>query len=84
LEVAYIKAHHHRTGRTTHYLNGVLLPPPHKVAIARYGDDEEVYLFYYDAVSEDEITDTWHESVEAARKHAEWEFGIRADEWSAV
>ncbi|XVV05960.1 hypothetical protein ACQPW3_11450 [Actinosynnema sp. CA-248983] len=60
------------TGATRHSAAGF----PHEIAglvIAQYEDDPSVYLFYCD----DEwgvVSDTCHDSVEAAIAQAQWEF----------
>ncbi|MFD6394723.1 hypothetical protein [Nocardia sp. NPDC060259] len=61
------------TGRTRHYVGGEPVTWIDRLAIARYDDAENVYLFYCDegwAV----ITDTWHETAEDAIAQAEFEF----------
>ncbi len=71
---------HRPTGNTRHYRNGQLLPPPVSLQIAQYPDDAGYYLFYLDGDGEVQA-DTYHDSVEDALDQAEFEFGVRPDEW---
>jgi hypothetical protein len=48
--------------------------------IAQLPPDEGFYLLYLDA-NGDEITDTYHESLEKALSQAKWEFNVEVDEW---
>ena len=78
------------TGRTTHYLATVVddtpvptkeLPIPAWVEISE--ENEAFFLSYFDADGTF-LTDTWHETLEKAKKQANFEFGITADEWREV
>ena len=71
---------HHPTGRTRHFRGGVLLPPPSQLQIAQFSGDSGYYLLYLDD-SGNEMTDTYHDSIDAALSQASWEFGITRDEW---
>jgi hypothetical protein len=57
-----------------------VLPTPSSLAIASYPGEDGYYLFYLDPSGE-ELTDTFHDSVDAAMQQAEWEFGVRPEEW---
>jgi hypothetical protein len=61
------------TGRTRHVVGDAKVDGFAGLAIARYPGDEGVYLFYCDA-DWTAVTDTLHESVEAAMRQAEFEF----------
>ena len=71
---------HPPTGATLHYREGVLLPPPAALQIARYPSDTGFYLLYLDGDG-NEQTDTWHETLEAAQHQAQFEFGVTPSEW---
>ena len=43
---------------------------------------DEGFLLLYCRKDGSAMTDTWHESEDRAKKQAEREFGVRADEWS--
>jgi hypothetical protein len=61
------------TGRTRHVVGDAEVNGFAGLAIAQYQGDEAVYLFYCDA-DWAVVTDTLHESVEAAIRQAEFEF----------
>jgi hypothetical protein len=85
-----LKPHHRSTGRTRHtsatisdegeLILGPELPPPHALMIAQLLSDPGYYLLYLDEDGE-EITDTYHESLEKAVNQAKWEFNVEPDEW---
>ena len=79
---------HRPTGRTKHYygLPGGErheVPVPVELRITKYEGDAGYYLFYCDE-SGQELTDTYHDSVADAMAQAEWEFGVRPDEWQTL
>jgi hypothetical protein len=74
---------HEGTGRTTHYVGGEIAALPASLAVGSYDDDPGFYLLYYDQGG-NELTDTYHDSIEAALEQAEFEFGISSGEWVAV
>jgi hypothetical protein len=55
------------------------------LAIARYDDEEGIYLFYCDE-GWNAVTDTYHDTIEHAIAQAEFEFEsvtfVEADAWS--
>ena len=61
------------TGRTRHVVDGEQSGPFAALAIAGYPDAGGVYLFYLDA-SGGVVTDTHHESIEAAVAQADYEY----------
>ncbi len=66
------------TGRTAHYRDGQLQEPAQALAICRYGQDAGWYLFYCDEAWYVR-NDTYHDSVEAAKEQAEFEYdGVSA------
>ena len=68
------------TGNTTHYDGNKILPQPFALSIVQYDGDSGFYLFYLDE-SGKEQTDTYHESIEDAFKQAEFEFGVKKEDW---
>jgi hypothetical protein len=90
-EIARVKlqAHHQPTGNTRHYFgapddpNRVAAPVPAMLRIVQYDGEWGFYLFYCgdDGV---EFTDTLHETVDAAKAQAEFEFKVRPDEWESA
>jgi len=81
---------HVPTGKTRHTVGtwsedeglvpGVELPTPHELMIAQILPDQGYYLFYLDEGG-NEISDTYHDSLERALAQANWEFGVGEDEW---
>ena len=74
---------HVRSGKTRHYLGGTELPPATFLRIVEYPGEEGVYLLYFDA-DDVEMTDTLHDTVEAALSQAEFEYGIQPHEWQTI
>lgn len=72
--------HHAQTGRTRHYEGNVELPPAAELKIVKYEDSEGYYLLYFDADG-NEVTDTFHDTMEDAFAQAEWEFNVKPFEW---
>jgi hypothetical protein len=75
--------HHLRPGRTKHRLKdstGLHEFPPFKaLEICTTPPPAGFYLLYEPETGPG--TDTWHETLEDAFDQAEWEFGVRQDEW---
>ena len=74
---------HPPTGETRHYYGTVELPPPVELRIAQHVGDDGFYLFYCDETGREQA-DTYHNSLEAAMQQAEFEFGVKPDEWEVV
>lgn len=80
---------HRPTGSMRHFY-GSRLEPERRVAlpvsvalvIVRYAEEDEgaFYLLYLDAEG-NELTNTFHETVEAAQRQAEFEFRVGLGEW---
>jgi hypothetical protein len=66
------------TGNTTHHSAERQVPPPAFVKIEHNKDG--FFLLYFDAAG-DGLTDTWHQSLEDAKRQAKFEFEIEASEW---
>ncbi|WP_433131149.1 hypothetical protein ACQPWW_09575 [Micromonospora sp. CA-240977] len=77
---------HRPTGFTRHYYGyadgrRVEVPPPVVLRIVQYdGDEPQAYLFYCDD-SNEEMTDTLHDSVADAMEQATAEFGVQRHDW---
>jgi hypothetical protein len=61
------------TGNTRHVVEGAEVEDFAALAIVQYDGDEGVYLLYCDG-GWGAVTDTYHDSVEAAVAQAEFEF----------
>lgn len=68
------------TGNTRHIVRGVLIPPPAFVRIEQLGEGS-FYLLRYNEAGE-ELADTCHESVVAAKSQAKFEFEIDDEDWA--
>lgn len=86
-----LQEHHQPTGKTRHtkgvvtsegVVPGTELPAPSRLMVAQLPGDDGYYLLYLDDQG-NEITDTYHESLEDALAQAKWEFDIDPDEWQA-
>ena len=73
---------HRPTGKTRHYSIEGPLPPPAALKIVQYGDESGFYLLYLDE-SGREMTDTWHESLENAKRQAAFEFNVDDADWES-
>jgi hypothetical protein len=71
---------HRPTGKTRHYLGTAQVPPAAMLNIVKYPDDEGFYLLHIDEDG-NEIADTYHDSLEAAKQQANWEYSVRVEEW---
>jgi hypothetical protein len=55
-------------------------PPFARLEIAQYEGDSGFYLLYYPETGHG--TDTWHQSLEDAMHQAEFEFNVKASDWT--
>ena len=62
------------TGRTRHTVAGKAVNNFASLALAQYEDDPGIYLLYCDD-NWNVVTDTYHDSTDAAIAQAEFEFG---------
>lgn len=76
-------AHHKPTGKTRHYHGIDELPSPAELIIARYTNGVGFYLLYCNSNGE-ELTDTYHDTLEQAMYQAEWEFSVKQDDWDVI
>lgn len=75
------------TGRTAQYIGHIVagtpevmsqLPVPAWIEISE--EDGAFYLYHFNAAGVC-FADTWHESLDDAKRQAQHEFGISAGEW---
>ena len=76
-------AAHQPTGKTHHYHGRVPIPPPAELQIVKYPGDAGFYLLHFDDKGE-ELTDTYHDTLEDAQAQAEWEFQVKVSDWEIV
>jgi hypothetical protein len=73
---------HVSTGKTRHIHGAAEIPAPHQLRIVKYEGDPGYYLLYCDE-SGKELTDTYHDTLDAAMLQATWEFNVQPDEWES-
>jgi hypothetical protein len=76
----HIDERHRPTGACRHVVGGELMGPAAGLAICKYEVDPGYYLFYCDP-EWNPVTDTYHGSVEAAKKQASMEYEGVSDTW---
>lgn len=74
---------HQPTGKTHHRKGDKELPAPSFLQVVKYAGDPGFYLLYFDE-NKQELTDTYHESVEGALEQAKWEFSVEPTEWEVM
>jgi hypothetical protein len=87
-----LRAQHVPTGKTRHtqgsvtpegVISGIDLQTPSELMIAQIPPDYGYYLLYLDNQG-NEITDTYHDTLEQALEQAKWEFQVEPIEWETV
>ncbi|MEO8271156.1 MAG: hypothetical protein ABI557_15650 [Aureliella sp.] len=74
---------HVPTGATRHHVGGQLQLAFAKLAICQYDEpDSGCYLFYCDA-EWTVVTDTWHETLDDAKRQAAFEYDGVSDSWQS-
>lgn len=80
-----LKPDHVPTGKTRHYAgtpdNRVELRTPQQLMIVQIPPKNQGYYLLYLDDKGDELTDTYHDSLEEALAQAKWEFNVDPDEW---
>jgi hypothetical protein len=76
-----LRPDHQRTGNTKHIVDGAVVEAPYELRIMALDGDSGVYLIHF-AQSGSELTDTYHDSREAALQQAEFEFGVKESDWT--
>lgn len=71
---------HCSTGHTVHHRHGQVVPLPTTLQIVQLCESNGYYLIHLDSCGH-ELTDTYHETVEDAKKQADFEFSIKESDW---
>lgn len=71
---------HMQTGKTIHYQGDDLIQDITELKIVQYLEDSGYYLIYLNSLGQ-EVTDTYHETIESAVKQAQFEFDVMPNEW---
>lgn len=74
---------HQPTHKTRHYQGDKMVPAPHTLKIVQYPHDSGYYLLHFDE-HDQELTDTFHNSIADAMEQATWEFHIQPSDWQIV
>ena len=69
------------TKKVSHYVFGEPVEQIYGLQIVSYPDDSGYYLLYLDKNGQ-EITDTYHDTIESAIDQATFEFRLKRSEWS--
>jgi hypothetical protein len=69
-----------KTDNTRHFVDGELLDNFYGLAIYKFDGGQGFYLYYCDE-NWNEVTDTYHETIEAAKRQAECEFTNTINSW---
>ena len=80
LEYALLDREVTPTENTVHRVGGTVVGPAHVLVICKYPDDFGYYLFYCDQEWQ-VVTDTYHESLKAAKRQAEFEYRGVGAKW---
>ncbi|MDD9950828.1 MAG: hypothetical protein OXT67_04610 [Zetaproteobacteria bacterium] len=83
IQKARLSEKHTTTGKTQHFIGDKSMPQPAELVIAQYPDDSGYYLFYLDNAGE-EMSDTFHDSLQSAIEQAKWEFEVKEEDWSST
>jgi len=78
-----IDERHRHTGNCSQIVGGELQGPAAGIAICRCTEDDAFYLYGCDAEWVP-ITDTWHESLEDAKRQAEFEYAGVSLTWQTL
>lgn len=80
IEYCILTGEQSATGNTTHHVKGEVQSQFAGLAICSYPDTEGYYLFYCNQEWK-EVTDTFHEDIESAKRQADFEFEGLANVW---
>ena len=77
-----IDQRHKHTGQCKHEVSGVVLGKAEWAAICQYENDTGYYLFL--CYESDDLSDTYHETIEDAKEQAELEYEGIASTWETT
>jgi hypothetical protein len=75
-----LREHHRPHGHVHHFVEGKEIPRPASLEIVRNQAGNACHMFFI-GPGEEELTESWHPTVDAALYHAKWEYGIQPEEW---
>lgn len=74
---------HAPTGKTVHTLNGAPVRATAALKLVQYVSDPGYYLIHLDEAG-DEVTDTYHETIESTLAQANWEYRVQPEDWKPM
>lgn len=83
LAQVWLKPKHRSTGFTRHIVYGSLMPRPAQLKVEQF-DGDPGFLLLYCTVDGDELSDTYHETLQAAFRQAQNEFEVDPGEWTLM
>lgn len=72
---------HPPTGKTIHRMGNTLTTGAVTLQLVQLSGDPGFYLIHLNSAGE-EIADTYHDTIQDALAQAEWEFDVKATEWT--
>jgi hypothetical protein len=75
-----LEPHHQAKGHVHLFVEGKPMPQPKLLEIQKLPEADACHMVYIDGMNY-ELSETWHPSVDAAMYHAQWEYGVKPEEW---
>ena len=75
-----LQRHHQAKGNVHLFVEGKPMPQPRVLEIEKLPEADACHMIYMDA-KDYELSESWHPSVDAAMYHAQWEYGVKPEEW---
>jgi hypothetical protein len=73
----------HRTNKSKHLIGGKQVGSAAGLAISRYAGERGYYLFFCDS-NWNPYANTWHETIDDAKRAAEFEYEGSSDTWQSI
>lgn len=77
-----LAAHHESTGNFWHIVDGRSIGHSRSLVINDAGEGSGAVLLIRFGTDGEELTDTWHASLDEAFEQAEFEYRVHAEEWA--
>ena len=78
-----LKEKHKATNKVQHFSDGNQIVDFKELRIVTYENDPGYLIIYFDSRGQ-EVSDTYHESLQQALDYARWEFNIEPLEWEDI
>ena len=76
-----LEPHHEPKGNVHYFVEGKPMPKPKTLEIVKLPAADACHLIYVDS-NDYELSESWHPTIDAAMYHAQWEYGIKPEEWT--